>query len=234
MRRYSFLGSSKRSHLRRPVASHTNKRAALYLFLIFVLYVVCVIVSASKAHANQYIYGAKLEVKFRVIPMEDSTSNPSREFLQNTDKYWKIGLPTKTNEIFRVLEMPDSIYSKYVSVFYDTVTVYDTVFVDKPDLLGGVKLFWTAPNENGSSGGSSSKYYVRYSTQIPTDFDQWWDSAISVDSVCSPSDPGNRDTVFIGGLSVDSLYFFCVRSGDEEGNLSDASNMISLVPEDVE
>lgn len=86
-----------------------------------------------------------------------------------------------------------------------------------------IDLIWTAPADDGSSGGAVASYDMRYGgapSFAP------WDSLREAEGEPAPAAPGTRQSMRIGGLEPDSLYLFVLRSVDDAALLSPASNML--------
>ena len=89
-----------------------------------------------------------------------------------------------------------------------------------------VTLAWSAPSEDGASGGAVSSYDLRYRLQtlegIP------WDSLSQATGEPTPADPATVQTCRLGGLLADTLYAIALRSIDDAGLLSPPSNIVSV------
>lgn len=89
--------------------------------------------------------------------------------------------------------------------------------------VGEVELTWTAPGDDGNSGGKASKYIIRYSlTNINGESD--WDSADDIIGEPNPGDPGNTENIIVSFLTPDTGHYFAIKTEDEVPNLSDLSN----------
>jgi hypothetical protein len=91
------------------------------------------------------------------------------------------------------------------------------------DNIGEVHLSWTAPNEDGDSGGKATEYIIRYSqSKIESESD--WDLAYDIPDEPNPANPGILESFTITDLTADIGYYFAIRSEDEVPNLSEISN----------
>jgi|GEM_PF-6543385 len=87
-------------------------------------------------------------------------------------------------------------------------------------------LTWTAPAEDGESGGRVARYDVRFTTG---ELDSGsWSAADTLAGEPAPGDPGTPESFTIDGLSPDTRYEFGVRSTDQAGNISPLSNVVTL------
>lgn len=97
---------------------------------------------------------------------------------------------------------------------------------------GIVDLTWTAPNEDGLSGGSVTSYDIRYSTDGPLTSANWV-GAIKVPSEAIPGEPGAAESMMVLGLSPGVTHYFGLKSSDNVGNWSPVSNSPSATPADT-
>lgn len=88
--------------------------------------------------------------------------------------------------------------------------------------FGNIELSWTAPHEDGTSGGSVRSYYVRYATSAPGgDPDAWWNAAQNVgQQPPAPQAPGQTETLIVEDLVEYQDYWYGIKSDDASGNLS--------------
>ena len=86
-----------------------------------------------------------------------------------------------------------------------------------------VTLTWMAPGDDGTEGQASA-YRIRYATVPLTD--QKWDSATAVSSAPTPKPAGQAERVDVDGLA-DGTWYFALKTGDEAGNWSSLSNVVS-------
>jgi hypothetical protein len=90
---------------------------------------------------------------------------------------------------------------------------------------GSVNLTWTAPNEDGTSGGAVTTYDVRYATS-PFDDGDWNASWVhQASGEPTPTSPGTMENMTIIGLTGGVTYYFGIKSQDEVPNISDISNI---------
>jgi hypothetical protein len=88
-----------------------------------------------------------------------------------------------------------------------------------------IDLDWTAPGDDGSSG-TATTYDVRYSTALITDGN--WTSATAVTGEPTPSVAGTAESMTISNLDANTLYYFAIKTSDEDSNESALSNVPSL------
>jgi hypothetical protein len=88
-----------------------------------------------------------------------------------------------------------------------------------------IKLTWTAPGDDGSTG-TATTYDIRYSTADITTGN--WSSATTVTGEPSPSVAGSSESYTVTGLSASTLYYFALKTSDEVPNESGLSNVPSL------
>lgn len=90
-------------------------------------------------------------------------------------------------------------------------------------------LAWTAPGDDGYEGTATS-YDIRYATDSLVLKN--WSNAYAYPNPPEPLGAGNSQQHEVGGLSLDSSYFFGIKATDDVGNVSDLSNLASQeVPE---
>uniref|UniRef100_A0A7C4X958 T9SS type A sorting domain-containing protein n=1 Tax=candidate division WOR-3 bacterium TaxID=2052148 RepID=A0A7C4X958_UNCW3 len=87
-----------------------------------------------------------------------------------------------------------------------------------------VKLRWTAPGDDGNSG-RASYYDIRYATFLITE------DNFSIANECAgespPSISGLTDSFVVTGLQPATLYYFALKTADEDSNWSPVSNVPS-------
>ena len=89
---------------------------------------------------------------------------------------------------------------------------------------GTVRLTWTAPGDDGSSG-TATTYDIRYSTGTITDGN--WASARQATGELAPKVAGTSQTWTVQGLSANTTYYFAIKTADEAPNWS---GHVQLVP----
>ena len=90
---------------------------------------------------------------------------------------------------------------------------------------GEIILTWTAPGNDGNIG-RASEYDVRYSTvQITNDAD--FNLAERVSNVPSPQPAGTEETLSVGELAGNVVYYFRIKTVDMSDNWSALSNQAS-------
>lgn len=88
--------------------------------------------------------------------------------------------------------------------------------------LGQMRLSWTAPGDDGSSG-TVSRWEVKYAT-VPISETNWL-SAITYPNPPSPVPAGQTASCVISGLTPGETYFSAIKSYDEASNVSPLSNV---------
>ena len=87
-----------------------------------------------------------------------------------------------------------------------------------------VTLSWTVAGDDSMSG-TAAAYDIRYATVTITEAN--WDSVTQVIGEPKPKPGGDTDTMIITGLSMDTTYYFALKTKDEAGNWSAISNVVS-------
>ncbi len=88
-----------------------------------------------------------------------------------------------------------------------------------------VTLHWTAPADDLGVGGAVASYDLRYFTDV-IDASNW--SLATPVATGTPLQPGQTETVTVGGLSPSTTYAFALMSSDSAGNVSDLSNILQV------
>jgi len=124
-------------------------------------------------------------------------------------------------------------YSAGVIAVISSVIFYVAGFVALPAdtqnyIVGqspnSITLEWTAPGDDGDAGQAST-YDIRYST---TEIDsQNWDQATPLSNIPEPAPSGTEETFKVEGLEANTLYYFAIKTSDEENNWSEISNVVS-------
>ncbi len=91
---------------------------------------------------------------------------------------------------------------------------------------GTVRLTWTAPGDDGTTGQAAS-YDLRYSLApvSGTDTTSWWNGATPVGSLSRPKVAGSSEAFTVAGLDSGMTYYFIIRTADEVPNVSAFSNI---------
>jgi len=90
--------------------------------------------------------------------------------------------------------------------------------------LDTVYLSWTAPGDDGNLG-TASAYDIRYAIDSTTLLG--WTDATVVSEIHKPAPVGSTETLAVGGLTVNTLYFFAIKATDEYNNTSEISDFVS-------
>jgi len=89
-----------------------------------------------------------------------------------------------------------------------------------------ITLSWTAPGDDGSTG-SATQYDLRYSTTPITESNFF--QVQRVTTTPPPAPAGTKQSVSISGLTINTLYYFAIKSVDERGNWSAISNIATRI-----
>jgi hypothetical protein len=84
-----------------------------------------------------------------------------------------------------------------------------------------IELNWTATGNDGNEG-TAYYYDIRYSTELITEDN--WEEAIVVENEMTPAAAGTLESYTAEGLDYSTEYYFAVKVGDKQNNLSDISN----------
>lgn len=91
-----------------------------------------------------------------------------------------------------------------------------------------ITLGWTAPGDDGNSGGPVSRYEIKYSELAVLDeLEEWLIFAKTTKTTPEPKEPGTHQTFTVKGLKPNQTYYFFIRSQDDMGNWSGYSNVAS-------
>jgi Tol biopolymer transport system component len=93
-----------------------------------------------------------------------------------------------------------------------------------------VTLTWRAPGNDGATG-RATEYDLRYALTDITE--ETWAAATGVPGVPAPMSPGTTESFTVDGLATGQTCFFALKTGDEGGNWSEMSNVVSGTAEDV-
>lgn len=144
---------------------------------------------------------------------------------------------------FRVLSV-DGAGNKGVSPEYS----FSTLKVAQPDTPAAITdlriqsgsstrnsltLEWTATGADGVEG-TASMHELRMSTYkiiedgiIPTEGEINFSKATKVPPLSTPKVAGTSETVQVGQLETNSVYYFAIKAKDDKGNLSAISNVVN-------
>jgi len=92
--------------------------------------------------------------------------------------------------------------------------------------VGTIRLKWTAPGDDGTTGQAAG-YVVRYG-ETPIDMDNFENMSVvsnwKLSVIWHPKAAGQQEDYLIGGLESNTTYYFCIVAEDENGNKSLPSN----------
>ncbi len=140
----------------------------------------------------------------------------------NSVIYWKVkaydsyGLETQCQQLNWSFSLIDTTPPASIADLATTGPVDSTV-----------TLIWTAPGDNGNTG-TAYCYDIRYSTlELGTVPDSiWWADADTVSGEPTPSPAGSKDSCMVTDLSLDTTYYFAMKTADEVFNWSGLSNYL--------
>ena len=89
-----------------------------------------------------------------------------------------------------------------------------------------VHLTWQAVGDAGIVAQPLASYNIRYSL-TPID-ESNWDSTISLTNAPVPAVAGAEQSLLVTGLTMETLYYFAIKSADQAGNISALSNVTSI------
>ena len=95
-------------------------------------------------------------------------------------------------------------------------------------LIAAITLTWTAPGDDGNVG-TATVYDVRYATDSATV--ATWTNATQATGEPAPRAAGSTETFQL--TLPNGKYWFAIRTRDEAGNQSGASNIVSITQADV-
>ncbi|MDZ7798769.1 MAG: FG-GAP-like repeat-containing protein [Patescibacteria group bacterium] len=140
-----------------------------------------------------------------------------------------LGLEVKTyQKIFQ-----GTCYSVGVIAVISSVIFYVAGFVALPadtqnyivsQSSNSVTLKWTAPGDDGAIGQATT-YDIRYALSSITE--ENWDQATPINNSPQPSIAGTGENFTVSGLSANTLYYFAIKTADENNNWSGISNVAS-------
>jgi len=87
--------------------------------------------------------------------------------------------------------------------------------------ISTIRITWTAPGDDASTG-TAHHYEVRYSLSAITDNN--WQNASLANNIPAPANPGTTQTMNVTGLDEATIYYFAIKTFDEQGNVSGVSN----------
>nr|QNO56375.1 hypothetical protein JCABFCCD_00016 [Methanosarcinales archaeon ANME-1 ERB7] len=116
-------------------------------------------------------------------------------------------------------------------VINGTFTILDTVAPTAVTNLAAsdpthnsITLTWTAPGDDGNNG-TATIYDIRYSTESITE--ENWAAATNAIGEPPPEEAGITQKFTVTGLSLETKYYFAMKTSDEVPNISPLSNVVS-------
>ncbi len=95
---------------------------------------------------------------------------------------------------------------------------------------GSIDLNWIAPGDDGALG-TAYAYDIRYNMQQITDAN--WNSSSQVFGEPTPSTSGTLEKLFLDNLPPGQLYYFAMKTLDENSNISPLSNCTKVVVREI-
>ena len=87
-----------------------------------------------------------------------------------------------------------------------------------------IQLNWTATGNDGTEG-TANYYQIRYANYPISESN--WESVIVVENEIMPAASGTNETFTAEGLEYNTEYYFAVKAGDKQNNISGVSNSAS-------
>jgi hypothetical protein len=87
-----------------------------------------------------------------------------------------------------------------------------------------ITLTWTAPGDDGNNG-TATIYEIRYFTESITG--ENWAAATNATGEPPPEEAGITQKFTVTGLSLETKYYFAMKTSDEVPNISPLSNVVS-------
>jgi hypothetical protein len=84
-----------------------------------------------------------------------------------------------------------------------------------------IQLNWTATGNDGNDG-TAYYYEIRYAND-PIDEDNWENATVAANEIM-PAASGTPETFIVYGLEYNTEYYFAVKAGDKQYNISEISN----------
>jgi hypothetical protein len=137
----------------------------------------------------------------------------------------------------RINEMADAadFTQEYVELFYDATTATPDTTAPAaitnldavPTSTTTIRLSWTAPGDDGSTGTAVSYDIRRSSHPIVNEAD--FAAATPLAGAPSPLPAGAAQIFNVSGLATDTGYHFAMKTADDASNVSARSNTVSAV-----
>ena len=105
----------------------------------------------------------------------------------------------------------------------DPSAITDLAATSEGAANGTVRLSWTAPGDDGSTGTASS-YEVRHSPNEITNISEWNSAYVVSSGIPTPQIADSSESMVVSELEAGNTYYFAVRAVDEASNMGDLSN----------
>ena len=118
-----------------------------------------------------------------------------------------------------------SVWRRFVPILFVIVLLAVAPAFAHAQDGGNVIVSWTAPGDDGAIGTATS-YDLRVS-ESPINAGNF-DQAPAVPAMPSPSASGSAQHVSVSGLTPGRVYYFAIRTADNDGNWSGLSNLVQF------
>ncbi|MBN2413899.1 T9SS type A sorting domain-containing protein [candidate division KSB1 bacterium] len=143
-------------------------------------------------------------------------------------------LPPDSAEVYRQFNA-NPVTIETASQNYDIIAPAMISDLDVTMSDNSAVLTWTAPGDNGTTGGPADYYILKYSSGNPLPIpDYWWMNTASAQGLPEPAEPGTIQSFTVEGLVKERIYYFVMRSVDEAGNESPLSSIANGTTTPVE
>ena len=162
---------------------------------------------------------------------------PAPKAPSNTEQFELQGLDSETKYFFALKTGDTAGNWSEISNVPNTETTDGTPPGVIADLLAvtasireNIILNWTAVGDSELEGRAES-YEIRYSKNFITSSN--FDSAELFENSLVPKEANSEETLTINGLQDEELYYFAIKTTDNDGNISQISNVASVFTKDV-
>lgn len=184
---------------------------------------------------------AHYDIRYSISPLTNAvwptaaqaTGEPSPRPAGSADTFVVTGLAPTTPYYFslKTADEAGNWSEKSIIASAPTTAVPDEVppaavadLVASASTTNSITLIWTAPGDDGAVGTAAS-YDVRYSTSLITGAN--WASAFQAGGEPPPNPAGTPDTFLVQFLAPGTIYYFALKTADEQPNWSALSNVAS-------
>ncbi len=156
---------------------------------------------------------------------------PQPSFSGTSETYVAYDLTPGINYFFAIKAIDESLNSSGISnnaqaeIFLDEIppaAITDLVVLDEFSIPSyRMKIRWNAPGDDDNEG-TASYYDIRYATFPIEEFT--WDFATQFADPPDPESAGTQQTCEISGLDGGTIYYFAIKTYDDNDNESEISN----------